>query len=189
MPVEVEIETESVIENGRIIPTPPVRTLIYRTRSKTKQSDTTFIQTVTPSSSNTDLYDAVKTNDTSKRDDRFRSSNSKLKLDEGAYRTMEEDDGSSCTKKFDYEAFNDRRVMSPLQERWNALTMLPAMFYGVYFVLAGCWLTSHIENVRNDESGNSQIFNDVSAMSSWVVWASHLFRGRELEAESDIHTG
>lgn len=76
-------------------------------------------------------------------------------------------------KKFDYEAFNDRRAMSPIQERWNAITMLPALMYGVYFVLAGCWLSpEHVEIARqsNDLTPNSNF---------WIDWANKMFGGSQ----------
>lgn len=82
-------------------------------------------------------------------------------------------------KKFDYEAFNDRRAMSPIQERWNAITMLPALMYGVYFVLAGCWLSpEHVEFARqsNNLAPNSNF---------WMGWANKMFGGSQ---DNDIMT-
>lgn len=54
-------------------------------------------------------------------------------------------DGSDEEKKkivkdtFDAKAYLDNRVMSPLQEACNALSMVPQMIFSVYFVLSGCW--------------------------------------------------
>lgn len=46
------------------------------------------------------------------------------------------------TTSFDAQAFLDKRVMTPMQERFNAITMLPGMIYSLYYILAGCWVTS-----------------------------------------------
>lgn len=190
--VDMNIEVDSVVEPGRMIPTSSARALIRRKNSKSRQRDTSSVQIVTPSSSTSELNGRAKSNDTSGEDDIscFDDEDKYSKLDKGASSTMEADDGSPCNKKFDYEAFNDRRVMSPLQERWNAITMLPAMFYGIYFVLAGCWLTSHMEIARGNENSNSQYFSYVSADGSWVVWAwaRNLFWNTE-EFETEAGTG
>lgn len=62
------------------------------------------------------------------------------------------EEGSPSKPTFDYQTYNDKRLMTPLQERWNGITMLPAMFYGFYFVLAGCWLSSeYIDAVRDNK--------------------------------------
>ncbi|KAL3769681.1 hypothetical protein ACHAW5_010262 [Stephanodiscus triporus] len=45
-------------------------------------------------------------------------------------------------KRFDGDAFLDKRVMTPNQERFNAITMIPGMVYTLYFILAGCWITA-----------------------------------------------
>lgn len=56
-------------------------------------------------------------------------------------------DGSDEEKKkiaiakdtFDPKAYLDNRVMSPLQEACNALSMVPQMIFSAYFVLSGSW--------------------------------------------------
>ncbi len=54
-------------------------------------------------------------------------------------------DGSDEEKKkivketFDAKAYLDNRVMSPLQEACNALSMVPQMIFSAYFVLSGSW--------------------------------------------------
>ena len=40
---------------------------------------------------------------------------------------------------FDAKAYLDNRVMSPLQEACNAISMLPQMIFSAYFVLSGSW--------------------------------------------------
>jgi hypothetical protein len=95
------------------------------------------------------------------------------------------------TKKFDYQAFNDKRVMSPSQERWNAITMLPAMFYGIYFVLTGCWLTSESVEIARQNNG-AQDFENVNILGHWMAWAKIFLRNNQefhYDADSDANTG
>jgi hypothetical protein len=89
------------------------------------------------------------------------------------------------TNKFDYQAFNDKRVMSPSQERWNAITMLPAMFYGIYFVLAGCWLTSESVEIARQNNG-AQDFENVNILGHWMAWAKIFLRNnQEFQYDAD----
>lgn len=57
-------------------------------------------------------------------------------------------------KFFDAKAYLDKRVMTEMQERFNAITMIPGMVYSVYFILAGCWLTAgnQLVNVQPEQS-------------------------------------
>lgn len=48
------------------------------------------------------------------------------------------DDGDA--KDDDVRAFLDKRVMSALQERFNAVTMVPYLLFPLYFILCGCWV-------------------------------------------------
>ncbi len=50
---------------------------------------------------------------------------------------------------FDAKAYLDNRVMSPLQEACNALSMLPGMIFSVYFVLSGSWAKGATEMAYN----------------------------------------
>lgn len=73
----------------------------------------------------------------------------------------------SSHETFDFQAYNEKRVMTPLQERFNAITMLPAMFYGVYFVMSGCWAR---------QNGGGQGFNNLAEKSGdWAALASDVF--------------
>jgi hypothetical protein len=90
---------------------------------------------------------------------------------------MSREDEQRERRQFDYQAFNDKRVMSAQQERWNAITMLPAMFYGAYFVLAGRWL-----NVETIEEARQTIINRGDGAVDTILpinplryWASTLF--------------
>lgn len=59
---------------------------------------------------------------------------------------------------FDAKAYLDKRVMTPMQERFNAITMLPGMIYSVYFILAGCWMVTsdQQENIQFQQSESSE---------------------------------
>ena len=49
---------------------------------------------------------------------------------------------SKKERRFDADAFLAERVMTPNQERFNAVTMIPGMMFSLYFILAGCWITA-----------------------------------------------
>lgn len=51
----------------------------------------------------------------------------------------EESKSSTCC----VTTYMSSREMTPLQERWNALTMLPSLLFCIYFVLGGKWLTEN----------------------------------------------
>ena len=54
-------------------------------------------------------------------------------------------------KAFDAKAFLDQRVMTPLQEICNAVTMLPGLFYSVYFLLSGSWTKDAEQIMYSDQ--------------------------------------
>mmetsp|Transcript_8656 Transcript_8656/g.18488 ORF Transcript_8656/g.18488 Transcript_8656/m.18488 type:complete len:419 (-) Transcript_8656:157-1413(-) len=78
-------------------------------------------------------------------------------------------------KNFDAQAYLDKRVMTPMQERANALTILPNMFYCMYFVLAGSWLTSEaLENTRQSVGDELGIENSME-QDGWADMAQDVF--------------
>ena len=78
--------------------------------------------------------------------------------------------------KFDAQAYLDKRVMTPLQERINAITILPNMIYCIYFVLAGCWLTSEGIEIARQSLGDGQDIQDSSEQDGgWTEMAKDLF--------------
>ncbi|KAL7504835.1 hypothetical protein ACHAXN_002375 [Cyclotella atomus] len=88
-------------------------------------------------------------------------------------------------RQFDYQKFNDKRIMSAQQERWNAVTMLPAMVYGAYFVLAGCWLgIENIEMARRQSEGRS-VDNTAptNLLGHWMALAATIFSDKEFDSE------
>lgn len=52
-------------------------------------------------------------------------------------------------RKQDAEAYLDKRVMTAMQERLNAVTMLPCVIYSLYFLLAGCWVVPADDRPEN----------------------------------------
>jgi hypothetical protein len=44
--------------------------------------------------------------------------------------------------EIDFEEYRSKRKMSLVQERWNAVTMIPSPLYCVYYILAGVWVHS-----------------------------------------------
>mmetsp|Transcript_8150 Transcript_8150/g.11699 ORF Transcript_8150/g.11699 Transcript_8150/m.11699 type:complete len:463 (-) Transcript_8150:144-1532(-) len=71
-------------------------------------------------------------------------------------------------KEFDVLAYMSWREMTPLQERINAITVIPNAFYCLYFLLAGKWLdTEVIERAREAmEVGDSCAGTDTSFFAS-----------------------
>mmetsp|Transcript_8152 Transcript_8152/g.11703 ORF Transcript_8152/g.11703 Transcript_8152/m.11703 type:complete len:442 (-) Transcript_8152:144-1469(-) len=71
-------------------------------------------------------------------------------------------------KEFDVSAYMSVREMTPLQERINAITVIPNAFYCLYFLLAGKWLdTEVIERAREAmEVGDSCAGTDTSFFAS-----------------------
>jgi hypothetical protein len=77
------------------------------------------------------------------------------------------DKDASSNETFYVQAYNEKRVMTPLQERFNAIPMLPAMFYGVYFVMSGCWAR---------QNGGGQAFNNLAEKrGDWAALATDVF--------------
>lgn len=51
-----------------------------------------------------------------------------------------QDDKKKNGDEFDAKKYLDQRVMTPMQEACNALTMLPGMLFSVWFILSGSWI-------------------------------------------------
>ncbi|KAL3826486.1 hypothetical protein ACHAXA_004323 [Cyclostephanos tholiformis] len=71
-------------------------------------------------------------------------------------------------ESFDAEAFLDKRVMTPNQERFNAITMIPGMIYSIYFIFAGCWIKA------GDDQHDDHPFHQ-SENSDWSEMAREAF--------------
>ena len=66
----------------------------------------------------------------------------------------------------DVDSYMARREMTALQERWNALTMLPSPLYCIYFLVAGLWLN---EAVLQDSNGYDDAKD--SSADHWTLQA------------------
>jgi len=77
------------------------------------------------------------------------------------------------TTSFDAQAFLDKRVMTPNQERFNAITMIPGMIYSLYYILAGCWVTT-TAGVDVDPHDSLPSFQQ-SETSEWTSMAREAF--------------
>uniref|UniRef100_A0A7S4IN07 Post-GPI attachment to proteins factor 3 n=1 Tax=Odontella aurita TaxID=265563 RepID=A0A7S4IN07_9STRA len=47
----------------------------------------------------------------------------------------------SSKKDFDISAYSIGRNMTPIQERWNAITIIPNAFYCLFYLFAGKWIS------------------------------------------------
>jgi hypothetical protein len=82
-------------------------------------------------------------------------------------------------KEFDAKAFLDNRVMTPLQEACNSITMIPQMIYSVYFVLSGSWAKGASEVATQTYVNNPMIIQE---SNNWLArffgdeyrWAENL---------------
>lgn len=80
------------------------------------------------------------------------------------------------------KAYLDKRVMTPTQEMFNAITMIPGMIYSIYFcwMVAGHqqgnseWADVAQEKVENGECFDSQAFPYVAALPPLAVSAGAL---------------
>merc|ERR1711959_436871 len=59
-------------------------------------------------------------------------------------------------KELDVEKYMASREMTPMQERMNAVTILPGAFYCAMLLLSGAWLSqSKIEDFRHHQYGET----------------------------------
>jgi len=74
----------------------------------------------------------------------------------------------------DVEKYMARREMTPLQERVNAITVIPGAFYCLLFLLSGAWLEQEHKDRISDEMVDSQIqyTGEPGCISS--AWFPHL---------------
>lgn len=62
------------------------------------------------------------------------------------------------------EAYHNQRLMSPMQERLNALTMIPSMLYCAWFLLSGSWWVSSALN--SEVAASEESFFGVGCIQS-----------------------
>ena len=73
-----------------------------------------------------------------------------------------------------------KREMTPRQERWNALTMIPSPIYCIYFLLSGCWLKESLVEETRQEMMQQQL-------DSLLVQQVHGFEDFANNAVGDVH--
>jgi hypothetical protein len=77
------------------------------------------------------------------------------------------------SEPLDVDNYMARRVMTPLQERVNAITVIPGAFYCFLFLLSGAWLDkSLVEQVREEITNADYVDESGCLSSSW--WLPHL---------------
>jgi hypothetical protein len=76
-------------------------------------------------------------------------------------------------KEIDVDKYMAKREMSPIQEKWNALTMIPSPIFCLWFILSGYWVNPLlVEEAKldvmspSDVSGLSGLANDAMADSN-----------------------
>jgi hypothetical protein len=69
----------------------------------------------------------------------------------------------------DVNKYMAKREMSPLQERVNAITVMPSAFFCFYFLLSGSWLDPAVVDTARDEILNEHMEKDWTGCisSSW----------------------
>jgi hypothetical protein len=76
----------------------------------------------------------------------------------------EQQDEEPCLSKDDLavDKYMAKREMTPVQERMNALTVVPTFIYCFYFLLSGAWLDQDAIDEAREEFGNGEkLFVDV----------------------------
>jgi hypothetical protein len=73
------------------------------------------------------------------------------------------------SKGMDVNKYMAKREMSPLQERVNAITVMPSVFFCFYFLLSGSWLDGSVVDATRDEMFRQNIEKDWTGCisSSW----------------------
>jgi hypothetical protein len=86
---------------------------------------------------------------------------------------MKKDKKSQCTEK-DVDKYMASREMTPLQERMNAITVIPGAFYCFLFLLSGAWLDKSLEAEVRDKmlNGDDMLPDTNGCLSS--TWLPHL---------------
>jgi hypothetical protein len=76
---------------------------------------------------------------------------------------------SKPAKQCEVGKYMTAREMSPLQERMNALTVLPSTYYCIMFFLSGSWLSkSFIEAYAHDMIDDNEFDNSQCLTSIWL---------------------
>jgi hypothetical protein len=65
------------------------------------------------------------------------------------------------------------RHMTPTQERWNAITMLPSPLYCMYFLLSGCWVHQTMVREASGEHFNLETTSSSSSSSGFEDFINH----------------
>ena len=75
--------------------------------------------------------------------------------------------GKLKTIQDDVAKYMEKREMTPMQERMNALTMIPTFVYCFFFLLSGTWLDqSLVEEVQNEMITGALIEQTTSCIST-----------------------
>lgn len=134
---------------------------------KGKQENISVFDVVFPASRSQAYLDSLD-DDSSSRDE------VSALLDDDASDDDEEFKRTFCGKggksAMDVDKYMARREMTPLQERMNAITIIPGAFYCLLFLLSGDWLKKSL--VDEALEGNDLPLNDGQCLSS--AWLPHL---------------
>jgi hypothetical protein len=76
-----------------------------------------------------------------------------------------EEETEMTNDKIKVDAYMASREMTELQERWNALTMIPSPLYCIYYILAGKWLDDSV--AQTDILGDHFNQGTKCIQSSW----------------------
>jgi hypothetical protein len=71
---------------------------------------------------------------------------------------------SSHAAPLDVEVYMTKREMTPTQERWNAITMLPSAIYCLYFLVTAQWLSQETIHQITSDTTPSTHWNATSSM-------------------------
>lgn len=96
--------------------------------------------------------------------------------------SFQDDKKTNGDSEFDAKKYLDQRVMTPMQEACNALTMLPGMFFSVWFILSGSWIIMQQDGAEIEQMVTTQMIDNNPISDGWLTNdARQLFGGFDFD--------
>lgn len=83
--------------------------------------------------------------------------------------SFQDDKKKKNGNEFDAKAYLDQRVMTPMQEACNALTMIPGMIFSVWFVLSGSWIMQQDGAEIEQQIMTTQMIDNNPTSGGWLT--------------------
>lgn len=89
-------------------------------------------------------------------------------------------------KEFQLQQYMAKRHMTAVQEKWNALTILPNPIYCLYFLLSGMWIRTDILQQQQQQDNEEDVTSAAAAAAAATETVSG-FGGFANYAVGDVH--